>query len=151
REQGIGAALAQARKLRGELHRKLAEPGGVRVLLNGPADWRQLIASAQGALHRAEDLHAGADDMVTEELHGQIEALAQLLRRDEADRALALKLEKIREDRAALVQGRFDLAHARRDYPKAFRQAGLALQAGQEDQDVARVQQSPIKEQLLAA
>src|SRR5262249_18641027 len=139
REQGIADALQDARQIRGELHAQLAKPGGVFPLLDKPSRWQQQIQSARAALQRARDLEAGAEAPLAVALRQEIGALAALLQKDEADRTLALRLEKIRADRSAWVEGKFNYAMALAAYPEAFQKAGLVLRPGREEEDAARV------------
>jgi Tfp pilus assembly protein PilF len=151
RAQGIDEALGQARQARAALQARLARPGGVVVLLNRPADWQQHIEAARAALRRAADLEAGAEVPVAADLQHNRQQLEALLRQDEDDRRLALRLEKVRADRSNLVEGRFNLGVAERDYPRALADAGLALSPGKEGQAADLVRRSAIKEQLLVA
>src|SRR5262249_3647454 len=80
-----------------------------------------------------------------------IDAVDRLLGQDQADRRLALELEKVREDRSAFIENKFDLAWAEREYPKIFERAGLTVPAGQEATQASRIKRSPVKEQLVAA
>src|SRR5262249_31612787 len=68
---------------------------------------------------------------------------------DQADYDLALRLEKIRMDRATWVEGGFDHRKAADEYPKAF--AGLAVLNDDPVAVAARLGSSPIKDQLVAA
>src|SRR5262249_20345937 len=87
-----------------------------------------------------------------EEKEQQIQDLGKRLAEDEADQKLALRLEKVREDRSIWVEGsKFNYALAQREYTRVFQQAGYAMQPGHEEKTASRIQQSPIKEQLLAA
>src|SRR5262249_34080385 len=56
-----------------------------------------------------------------------------------------------RADRSAWVEGKFNFAVAMTAYPQAFQQAGLVLRPGREEEDAARVRDSAIRDQLLAA
>src|SRR5262249_34609937 len=120
REQALATALAEARKLGTDLHERLSQPGGVFVLLNRPGEWQQLIGASRVALRRARDLQEAAEDPVSPALLGELTGLERLLGQDEADRDLALALEKIREDRSSMVQGQFNNAGSREAYSRLF-------------------------------
>lgn len=62
-----------------------------------------------------------------------------------------MRLEKVRLDRSALVEGTFSTALAVREYTQAFEQFGLTVAAGTDQPAIARLQQSAIKEHLVAA
>jgi tetratricopeptide (TPR) repeat protein len=62
-----------------------------------------------------------------------------------------VRLEKIRMDKAATIEGKFDLAGAAREYPKAFAEAGLAIPEGETEALATRIRSSRIKEHLVAA
>jgi hypothetical protein len=66
---------------------------------------------------------------------GQLERLVQ---QDEADRLLAVRLEEIRMDRAAWVEGSFDYKKAGKEYPRAFAAAGLGVVSGDREGVVPR-------------
>jgi serine/threonine-protein kinase len=151
-EQGIAAALKQSQQLQEGLHTRLAQPGGVARLLNQPGEWQQLIATAQANLKTARELQAGAEGQISEELNRQLTQLEKSLHQDEADRKLALRLEKIREDRTTAVEGKLQFALALREYPIAFAEAGLAVpeEDAQLESLSARIRKSAIKQQMVA-
>ena len=78
-----------------------------------------------------------------------MDRLEQQLTSDQADYELALRLEKIRMDRATWVEGGFDDRKAADEYPKAF--AGFAVLNDDPVAVAARLGSSPIKDQLVAA
>jgi hypothetical protein len=120
-EQGISSALEQARQVRQALQAQLARDGSVFALLDNPSSWKHQIDLAQEALLRARDLESRAESPVSAELLQQIQALQALLRQDDADRKLALRLEKVREDMWIWVDGKFDFARADDKYRESFR------------------------------
>jgi eukaryotic-like serine/threonine-protein kinase len=155
-EQRVDDALRQARQMRAALHAELMQAGGVFRLLNEPARWSASIAGASAALERARAVNKGTDAALADDLVQQLQALALLLEQDDADRKLALRLEKIRLDRSTWIDGQFNLALAEREYPRAFLHMGVTdLHKDQAEAALAasakRLQDSPIKEQLLAA
>jgi serine/threonine-protein kinase len=150
-EQAIAAALAQAKQIREELHGRLAKPGGVARLLNRPGEWQQLIATMRANLKTARELQTGAEGSVADKLRRQLAKLKSWVAKDEADRQLAWSLEKVREDSAATLGHGFNFGVALQDYPQLFQKAGLGPRPGQENALAARLRQSPIKEQLVAA
>jgi tetratricopeptide (TPR) repeat protein len=150
-EKDIAAALGQARKARQELHTRLGRPGGVRELLNRPADWRQLIAAARASLQFSQKLQGAVEDPVPPTLVSDIEALAKKLDQDEIDYHFDRRLEMIREDRSSITGARFNHARAAHEYLSAFQETGLVPHPGREKELAAKIRQSPIHEQLLAA
>jgi tetratricopeptide (TPR) repeat protein len=152
-EQGIRAALEQARKLRGEWQKKLAEPGGVFALLNRPREWRARLDSACEAVGRAGQLVRDAGGGVSEDLKKDTEELAAQLSRDTADHELAVGLEEARLSKMAWApgQGGYNLAGAAARYEKLFAGAGLAVLTADLGEVAARLRASPIREQLVAA
>jgi tetratricopeptide (TPR) repeat protein len=78
--------------------------------------------------------------------------LESLLKRDEEERKLAGRLEKIRLDKVISLQGNKTVYHlAAREYPKAFAVAKLSVLDEEVHEAAARIKSSPIKEQLVAA
>ena len=150
-EQSIGAALDQAEKSRAELHQILRQPGGVFRLLNEPKLWQAQIQAAQGAVDRAKALLANAESPVEPDLSTRIQQMETLLGQDEADRQLALRLEKIRMDFAIVVEDNFDFATAARQYPRAFAEAKLPVLEADRQEVANQIGSSLIKEQLVAA
>jgi tetratricopeptide (TPR) repeat protein/tRNA A-37 threonylcarbamoyl transferase component Bud32 len=149
-EQGVDEALKQGEETRRALHQLLRKPGGVFGLLNDPARWQALIQAARGSLQRAAALLANAGPKARGELARRLRRLEAELGRDDADRALALRLEKIRLDKAAIVEGKLTVAQAEREYPRAFRGAGLGQPGDAVPAVSARIRNSAIKEQLVA-
>jgi tetratricopeptide (TPR) repeat protein len=151
-EGDIAAALDLARKARDQLDAQLRQPGGVRTLLNKQADWRQRLDAARASLRHAQSRVHDAEGPVRDELVSAMAALEDLLDQDERSFQLARRLEKIREDRSVSAEGwKRNFARSEREHARAFTEVGLSLRPGQERQDALRLQQAPIKEQLLAA
>jgi serine/threonine protein kinase/Flp pilus assembly protein TadD len=150
-EQGMDTALKQARQIASALQAELKKEGGVFRLLNNPTAWKQRIELAWEALKRARWLQARAETEVADELRREADALESLLKQQDGDWTVAVRLEKIREDRPVRVDDKWDFARAGREYPRVFAQAGVNLRIGRADKIVLRIQQSAIKEQLLSA
>jgi serine/threonine-protein kinase len=150
-QQGVAKALKQAEDTRHELHKMLGKPGGVFDLLNDPARWQALIQAARGSLQRAAALLANAGPKARAELARRLRRLEVVLSRDDADRTLALRLEKIRLDSAAMVEGEFDHAQAEREYPRAFQGAGLGQPGDPVPAVAERLRASAVKARLVAA
>jgi len=153
-EQQITDALEQAQQIHDGLRAELANPGGVFHLLNDPARWHAQVDGANAALERARVVQAGAEGAIDEALVKKLDALSDLVQQDAADRSLAVLLEKIRLDRSTWFEGFFDVHSSARDYPRAFADARLSLASVGDKPglpDAALIQQSAIKEQLLAA
>jgi tetratricopeptide (TPR) repeat protein len=143
-------ALDQAESAVEELHDILKKPGGVFELLNRPENWQARIKLADAALDRARALAKAATGL-DPKLGAEADNLQAALRQDEDDRRLVVRLEKIRMDKDAFVEGEFDYAGAAREYPKAFAEAGLAMPEGETEALASRIRASRIKEQLVAA
>jgi tetratricopeptide (TPR) repeat protein len=150
-KEAIGHALDQAEHARIELHAILKKPGGVFVLLNDPARWQAHLQLAQAGVDRAKAVLANADAPVQLDLKMRIQHLETGLSQDESDRQLALRLEKIRTDKASMVQGKLDTATAAREYPSAFMEARLPVLEGDCKTNAKRIGCSAIKEQLVTA
>ena len=150
-EDAIRRALDKAEQSRQALHTILSAPGGVFGLLNDPARWQGHVQAALGAVERARALLANSEEGVDRALAERAERLETALRADEADRLLAERLEKIRVDRIGIVGGRFSHAGAAKDYPRAFADAGFDVQRERAEPVSARLRNSLIREQLVAA
>jgi tetratricopeptide (TPR) repeat protein/serine/threonine protein kinase len=147
-DEKVRRGLEQARQTRAELHKVLKQPGGVQALLNQPARWQAQLKSARADWQRAND-HAEA--AVGPQWTNLLKTLDKELTRDQADYDLALRLEKIRLDRATVVKGNFNFALAQQEYPAAFAEAGLTPAPGRQKEVALLIRQSAIKDQLLAA
>jgi serine/threonine-protein kinase len=101
------------------------------------ADW----AAARAALERAEGRLGGEGP----------DGPRERLRRGQGDLQTAATLERIRLDRALVVDNAFAAASASRAYAKAFAAYGVRGEAGRLDEAAARVAASPIRDQLAAA
>jgi tetratricopeptide (TPR) repeat protein/serine/threonine protein kinase len=148
-EQGVRQAIEQAAKIRGELHAVLTKPGGVQELLNQPGRWNFLIQSAQSELAQARRSMARTETPLSTELTQSLHKLEEQVSGDEADRLLAVQLEKIRLDQATWVEDNFDIRTAAVEYPQAF--SGFAVLNADAAAVAARLRSSPIREQLVAA
>jgi serine/threonine protein kinase/tetratricopeptide (TPR) repeat protein len=144
-------ALSQAAVGRQALHQLLTKEGGVRQLLNQPAGWAAQLQEIKFHLDKAQALLDQAGDELDPELNQQLAALTEQLTRDEADRALATRLEKIRLIPSASFEGRLNDTVAGRTYRKAFADAQLDVLSGEPAPVAARIRQSAIKDQLAAA
>jgi serine/threonine protein kinase/tetratricopeptide (TPR) repeat protein len=147
-EEGIRQALDRGAQARAELHSALQRAGGVQQLLNQPARWELFVKTAQGELAYARRLAVRAEGMLDTARTQAMDLLEQQVTSDQADFHLARRLEKIRLDQAAWVEGGFDYRKAADEYPKAF--AGFAVLGDDPDAVAARLGSSPIKEQLVA-
>ena len=147
-EQDVRQNLKLAHEAHVKLVEELKKPGGVQSLLRSRWDLR--IQSARDAWKLAKDRADNAEGNLDPELMGLLRKLDGDLARHQRDYDLAWRLEEIRLDTATLVEGKFHFALVERRYPKAFAQAGLALGPGRLKETGRRIQQSAIKEQLLA-
>ncbi|HYT95334.1 MAG TPA: tetratricopeptide repeat protein, partial [Gemmataceae bacterium] len=148
-EEGIRQALDRAGNSLGELRTVLKKKGGVQELLNQPARWELFLRTAQAELTQARRLLAGAEGKLDAKGTQALARLEQRLAGDEADYRLAVRLEKIRLDRATWVRGGFDYSTAATEYSRAF--VGFGILTQNPETAAARVAASPIKEQLVAA
>src|SRR5262249_8211332 len=119
-EEDIRQALGRAGSRRAELHAALKNQGGGQELLNQPARWELFLRTAQAELTQAERLKAGAGGELAAEVVEALARLGQQFAGDEADYRLAVRLEKIRSDRANSVKVGFDYRAAAEEYPRAF-------------------------------
>jgi Flp pilus assembly protein TadD len=160
---------AEQRK-RSRLRLALAVAAVVLVAgVGGAAWWRhekaaQTRAGVTAALEQAEVLRKQYRFTEAEALLKTAGDLAASNARDRsptveqarAGLALVVKLDDIRMRRSTWIaepggKGRFDLAGAVRDYPEAFRSAGLDLLGTDPDALAAAVTASPVRAELIAA
>ena len=148
-EQDVRQNLNLAQEAHGKLLEQLKKTSGAQELLR--SRWDLQIQSARDAWQLAKD----RADNAPGDLHPE---LAELLRKLDGDLAqhqrnydLAWRLEQARLDSATIVEGRYDLAHAEQEYALAFAKARLSLEPGRLKETAGLIQQSVIKEQLLAA
>jgi serine/threonine protein kinase/tetratricopeptide (TPR) repeat protein len=151
REEQANKELGRAAEILVTLHQQLTREGGVRQLLNEPARWQGQLQQAQLYLDKAQVLQERAGQDLEPGLAAQWQSLQQQLTQAEADRQLAERLEKIRLDWSTAVEAKFNDTLAAREYPKAFAAAGLNVLEGDLQPITARIRQSAIKEQLVAA
>jgi serine/threonine protein kinase/tetratricopeptide (TPR) repeat protein len=150
-ESAIGVALDQADQSRQDLHNILRKPGGVFALLNDPSRWQGHIQAAQAHVSRARVLLGNGGEGIDPGLSTRAAMEEASIRQDEVDRLLAVRLEKIRMDRAILVGSSFNYASSAVNYPNAFREGGFSVSEEQLSALAVRVSSSFIKEQLVAA
>jgi tetratricopeptide (TPR) repeat protein/serine/threonine protein kinase len=147
----IRLAVQQAAAVRNGLHRVLGTEGGIRTLLNNSARWKGQLREARLHLGRARALLTRAGQGLEPGLARQLQSVQQQLTQDETERELAERLEQIRLERSTLVEEWFDDGLATREYPRAFAAAGLDILEGPLPPLAARIRQSAIREQLVAA
>src|SRR5262249_25961665 len=134
------------------LHATLKKPGGVQELLNQPSRWELFLKTADAELTQAQRLMAGAEGSLDADVSQRLVRQRQHLTRDEADYRLAVRLEKIRLDTAVVGEVKaLDHSAAEREYSREFMAAGLAGESGLNDEAAERINQSAIREQLLAS
>ncbi len=152
-ERKITEAVEQAEKSRAEYQAVLRQSGGVFELLNEPKRWQAQIKLAREAVDRAKAVLANADAEApaNPDFNARIRHLETLLSRDEADRVLALKLEKIHSERFSLEQKRPDLRRPAEQYARAFAEFRAADIAVPSAEVAAQLAALPIKEQLVSA
>ncbi len=153
-EAQLVAVLGQAERERTELQKKLQEQGGVFRLLNNPADWQVQLQKPAAVVAAARQQADGAGVDLDPGLVRRLVALQAQLQGDEADRQLAVDLNQVRQQKAALARGSghsFGFQKSARRYEALFRKAGLVPTPGQEAAVVARISRAPIREQLVAA
>ena len=97
-----------------------------RLGADGSAELRQRVQQAEAELHRRED-------------------------RAEEARQLGKRLDTIRLDRCALVDGHFDRLRSDREYEETFRNAGLSPFVEEAKVVADRIKESPARAALVAA
>jgi serine/threonine-protein kinase len=170
RRAELERAAAQA-KAREERKRRRLALGlaaavlGLVVLGGGAGAWLQqqraeLRRGTESALVTAAGLRDAARwkeaTDVLDQAEGRLSAAAPAdlrprLAQARADVALAQQLDDIRQKRTTLVDGNFDDQAADQDYAAAFRSAGLWLEGDDEEAVAARVRESAVRAQLVAA
>jgi tetratricopeptide (TPR) repeat protein/tRNA A-37 threonylcarbamoyl transferase component Bud32 len=150
-EGSIRVALENAAKNRQELEGDLHKPGGIFLLLNDPNRWIAQIQASQAALKQARALVTTAEETVAQDLMQNLEELEKLVQQDEANRLLALQIEKIRLDSALHVKGEVDWKKPAREYPRIFANAEFSLLEDKVSVTAARIRSSPTKDLLVAA
>jgi tetratricopeptide (TPR) repeat protein len=148
-EQDVRQNLNQALKAHVKLLEQLKKPSGVQELLR--LRWDLQIQTARDAWQRAKDRADNAEGDLDPELADLLRKLDADLARHKRDYDLAWQLEKIRLDTAIIVEGKFNYALAEEKYPGFFGEAGLPIKPGRLKKTARLIQQSVIKEQLLAA
>jgi serine/threonine protein kinase/Tfp pilus assembly protein PilF len=121
--------------------------------------WRRGLArqAVESALDRADPRRARGRwqeaKVVLAEIESRLdeadsEELRQRWEQERADLDLAIRLERIRMDRAAFIAGHFAADRAVQDYTAAFAEAGVSLT---QEETAEKIRNSAIREQLVAA
>src|SRR5262249_54604873 len=147
RPEGRLERLARGARRRPTLMVGLAAGVLLATALAGGGLW---VSAERAANERAKEEMARLD----QERRDQ-EAVLQRLDQADRERGLAKRLDAIHLDRAAVVDGRFDVRNnrgrANREYAAAFREAGFG-QVGDDPAAVAaRVGPSTVRDELVAA
>lgn len=147
-EEGIRQTLDRGIKIRGDLHGVLGKPGGVRELLNQPARWELSLKTAWAEVTQARGMAARAEYGLDPALIQAVDRFKEQLESDEADFALALRLEKIRLDKLQGPKRNVGYDKAATEYARIF--ADFGVPTDDPGTAAARLRASPIKEQLVA-
>jgi serine/threonine protein kinase len=102
---------------------------------------RMRWAEAKLLLTQARDAANEADD----------EALAEQLQQAKADLALALSLDRVREEGNVPVDGKWNPTRVRDRYPQVFRKHGLAVLSQSVETLAERIRTSAVRDEILAA
>ena len=150
-ELAIQNGIQQARKARAELQQTLKASRGVFALLNEPLRWQAQIELARASLAPAQTVWDQADEPLDPALGVALRDLASQLQNDDADRRLALRLEKIRTDIASMEGGKLRYAAAAEEYPRTFQDGGYAVLSDDIGRLGKQIAASPIRAVLIAA
>lgn len=146
----VSAALREADNLRDRL--QLNDPRQASLFLSELEQWRTLLADAAAALKRAETLAAGDRDLLPADVSNEMIVLSQDIARDEAQRRLAVKLDRIRfEASSPVAGGDIQIWRAAPKLSQAFREAGFDFQNAPPEQIAERLRASDIRLPLVAA
>jgi tetratricopeptide (TPR) repeat protein/tRNA A-37 threonylcarbamoyl transferase component Bud32 len=150
-QQAVRQCLERTEATCEQLSASLRAPGGVQALLNQPARWEAQIKAARGEWLQARSLLDHAEISLDPDLAHALSTWDKQLTDATEDLRLAQRLEEVRLDRAAWVDGRFDYTGTEGSYRKVFDEAGLSVEHGDPEDVSRRIEQSAIKDQLLAA
>jgi tetratricopeptide (TPR) repeat protein len=147
-EQARVAAETQ-RDVQAAVQEAEAHAAQARSSHDDPPRWQAALAAALSAAKRAEGvLNAG---VATDELRAQVDALQARLAQQERDRQLAAELEQIRLFKGETRDGAFDFYAALPRYAAAFARYGLDVAAVEPAKLAEKLQEHPVREQLLVA
>ena len=121
----------------------------MQELLNQPARWELSLRTVQAELTQARQLKAGVGGVLDPAVLQAMARLQEQSAGDEADYRLAVRLEKLRSDRANWIRAEFDYRKASDEYSRAL--ADLGVLNRNPEATAAGLAASPIKEQLVAA
>jgi serine/threonine-protein kinase len=116
--------------------------------------------AVESALDKVAVLQKGARwkeaEAVLEQARGRLglsgpEDLFQRVERSQTDLAMVARLDSIRQNRRAVVEGKYDETAADREYEAAFREMGLGVESGDAETVAERIRASAIREPLVAA
>jgi tetratricopeptide (TPR) repeat protein len=149
--QEVADALDQVTRQLKELHATLGNPLKIHRLLSDVNQWRTTLHATQAVWRRAQALAASDQDLLTPAELAHLQQLGQQLQTGWQDFELAEKLDRIRLEASALVDGKFDMAGTATRYAQLFEEAGLKITTEEPAKFVARIRQSPIRFAWVAA
>lgn len=120
-------AIGEAEELRKPLAAKLADRLRVQELLSDIDTWSASLKPVQAAWDRADKMVAAEREFHDPELLKRLDALATLVKSDEADWQAAKELDAIRLETSMRVEGKANTARAGPRYARAFLKMGLDL------------------------
>jgi tetratricopeptide (TPR) repeat protein len=148
-ERAINKSLDDAEAVHNELHQRLSDPRQSAELLSNLDLWRRLTEAAQEHWDRGEKLAADSRELLSADVMQRLKSVAQQLRRDQQDRELAARLDRIRVE--AVLGGDAGIGGVPPRFAEVFREAGYPFGERPTDELVREIRQSPIRDALVAA
>jgi serine/threonine-protein kinase len=136
------------RAIEGALHEANLLRNEARKHLSDPARWQTTLHQANLAVTRAAELIDETTDV--DHLREQSARLLEEVAEDERDRLMVVELERVRQIRSSVHDGRFDIFGVARGYENAFRAYGADISRQEIEGIVSRLRSRPILPQLGA-
>jgi eukaryotic-like serine/threonine-protein kinase len=137
----INLAMAEARKRRDDAFQETGRP----------ERWHAGMLAALSSLERAEFIVADNRSLLDSELNSEVQQLRVRLDADEAGRLLVSRLEQLRLNALTLVDGKYNPERASERFREETRRSGIDVDAVDSSAVVARIKESPVQAQLVAA
>jgi serine/threonine-protein kinase len=153
----IEAALDKATGLQEQAHwaeaRAVLEQTADRLGADGPADLRQRVERARADLALVDRLEGirQRDATTLREFDDKPADLPQRIQQGRRDQGLVDRLDKARPGDGTTLTDLIDLSEDERQYVIAFHEAGLGGPGDDPEMIAARVRESPVREQVVAA
>jgi serine/threonine protein kinase/tetratricopeptide (TPR) repeat protein len=150
-QREVAGALTETEQLDRQLRKQLADPLHAQELLSDIDGWEQRVQKARAAWQRAQALSDADPDQLGEDMANRLQDLEKVVTADEHDVAVARRLDSIRLESAAAVDGKLQLFLSGPKCAVVFRELGLDVEKSEPTAVAAAIRRLPLRFVLVTA